>query len=107
MQSLFIPFDRVHEDGTVDWIKVGINYQLIYQKLLTCNRRMRSKKYHRENIPSKSREPTWYGEYVMNTSGKLFSVGSRKAIKFGRKFRLPYSSLNELTVDIRGDNDFC
>ena len=43
----------------------------------------------------------------MNTSGKLFSVGSRKAIKFGRKFRLPYSSLNELTVDIRGDNDFC
>ena len=104
VQSLLspLPFDRLNEDGTVDWVKVCINNQLLYQESLSCYRRMRRKYYHYQYISSKSKESNWYREYVLNTSGNLFSVDNRKAIKF----RLPFSSFTEVMVDIRRDKWF-
>ena len=45
VQSLLspLPFDRLNEDGTVDWVKVCINNQLLYQESLSCYRRIRRK----------------------------------------------------------------
>jgi hypothetical protein len=93
-------------DGSIDWIKVNFNNQLLYQQSLSCYIKMRRKKYLCEYNPSKSRESIWYKEYVLNTSGKLFAPNSRKALKFRRRFRLPYASFNELMVDIRAENWF-
>ena len=41
-----------------------------------------------------SQESTWYREYILNTSVKTFSVGSRKANKFRRRFRLKNNGRN-------------
>jgi hypothetical protein len=77
------PYDEASfADGSIDWIKVNINSQLLYQQSLSCYHKMRRKKYLRQYNPSKSRESTWYKEYVLNSSGKLFAPNSRKAIKF-------------------------
>ena len=88
VQSLLspLPFDRLDEDGTVDWVRVCMNNQLLYQESLSCYRRMRRKKYNYEYIPSKSRESTWYREYVLNTSGNpnregIQESGSREKIQ--------------------------
>ena len=94
------------EDGSIDWIKECQNRQLLYQKSLACYMKMRKKKYHYEYSPSKSRQSTWYKEYVLNVSGKSFTTDSRKAIKFRRRFRLPFSSFNDLMADIRAEKWF-
>ena len=106
----FLPSSSFHmplcEDGSIDWIKECQNRQLLYQESLACYMKMRKKKYHYEYSPSKSRQSTWYKEYVLNVSGKLFTTDSRKAIKFRRRFRLPFSSFNDLMADIRAEKWF-
>ena len=98
--------DFFYYDGPTDWVHECYNRQLEYQESLASYSKMRRKKYDYEYSPSKSRESTWYKEYVLNTGGKSFTTDSRRGNKFRRRFRLPYLNFNELMVEIRRDNWF-
>jgi hypothetical protein len=101
-------------DGSICWRTVEDNQrqQRTYRDYKAREEESKSKKkqytrkpYTREPYSSKkARSSQWYKDYVESDQCRI--VGSRKAKKFRRRFRLPYLEFLKLMDTIREENWF-